>query len=545
MRHNLLALALAALALSAAAQQQKLVETLEVRVVNVEVIVLDKGGKPVAGLTKDDFEILEDRKPQPITNFYEVRGAEMRTNESGPAAPEPAEAPARHFLLFVDVHSLHPIARKQILGTLEKFVDDQLRPIDLASVVAWNRGLKIVAPLTTDKQAIRAAIAEVATQGSATSIRSDFARVQRECASLIQMVRTGRMPAHNGYEHCIGMAREEAARTTMLSRQLLGGVNVALATLGEVEAKKVLVLAGANLPQKPGLDLYLWANELFAPYLVGFDKPIARPHEEERAQRELIERVGRSANAYGVTLYALAAPAAVDAMSHAVPIDVAGGDSLQRQNTEAAFETLATLTGGLSGHISKMDATLSAIARDLGSYYSIGYRPSSEPKPDRALAVRPKNRAYRIRARQSYVSKSSDEQMNDRVIANIFAPSRASEWAVRVETGKPQRTGDDKFTVPIDIIIPSTLTLLPQANTLAGGYIVYVAVGTAEGGLSSMFRQPQGITIAPNEEATLRHEPLHFTATLTVRPGENLLSVGVLDQVASTAGFTRAKIVAK
>ncbi|HEX6179377.1 MAG TPA: hypothetical protein VF057_13525, partial [Thermoanaerobaculia bacterium] len=135
MRRALSPLVIALAALAASAQQPKLVETLEVRVVNVEVIVLDKDGKPVTGLTKDDFEILEDRKPQPITNFYEVRGAEMRTNDSGPSAPEPAEAPARNFLLFIDVHSLHPVARKQILETLGKFVDDQLRSIDLASVV--------------------------------------------------------------------------------------------------------------------------------------------------------------------------------------------------------------------------------------------------------------------------------------------------------------------------------------------------------------------------------------------------------------------------
>src|SRR5205809_6935145 len=53
--------------------QEKLVETIEVRVTNVDVVVTDRAGNPVHGLTRDDFELLENGKPQTITNFYEVK----------------------------------------------------------------------------------------------------------------------------------------------------------------------------------------------------------------------------------------------------------------------------------------------------------------------------------------------------------------------------------------------------------------------------------------------------------------------------------------
>src|SRR5438874_9131425 len=55
------------------ASQEKLVETIEVRVVNIDVVVTDRAGNPVHGLTKSDFEVFENRKPQTITNLYEVR----------------------------------------------------------------------------------------------------------------------------------------------------------------------------------------------------------------------------------------------------------------------------------------------------------------------------------------------------------------------------------------------------------------------------------------------------------------------------------------
>jgi hypothetical protein len=44
-------------------------ETVSVNVVNVDVFVTDKAGNRVRGLTKDDFELYEDRKPVQISNF--------------------------------------------------------------------------------------------------------------------------------------------------------------------------------------------------------------------------------------------------------------------------------------------------------------------------------------------------------------------------------------------------------------------------------------------------------------------------------------------
>src|SRR5712671_1576615 len=57
-----------------------LVEKIEVSVVNVDVTVTDRHGLPVPGLTRDDFEILEDGKPQPISNFYAVDNAQAKSD---------------------------------------------------------------------------------------------------------------------------------------------------------------------------------------------------------------------------------------------------------------------------------------------------------------------------------------------------------------------------------------------------------------------------------------------------------------------------------
>ena len=52
--------------------QEKVTETVEVRVVNVDVVVRDRAGNPVHGLSKDDFELYQNGKKQVITNLYEA-----------------------------------------------------------------------------------------------------------------------------------------------------------------------------------------------------------------------------------------------------------------------------------------------------------------------------------------------------------------------------------------------------------------------------------------------------------------------------------------
>src|SRR6185436_19521069 len=177
-------------------------------------------------------------------------------------------------------------------------------------------------------------------------------------------------------------------------------------------------------------------------------------------------------------------------------------------------------------------------------YYSLGYRPAGQDRGDRELVVRTKSRAYKVRSRQSFALKSDDDQFTDRVISNIFAPLPSSEILVTLRTGAMKKEGAN-FVVPIEISIPARITLLPDGSMLGGGFTVYVAVGNVQGALSTTFRRPNPVRILAAEEKEFRAAPLVFTATLTVRPGENLLSVGVVDQVSKTAGFARTKIVAK
>ncbi|HUP44910.1 MAG TPA: VWA domain-containing protein [Thermoanaerobaculia bacterium] len=537
------ALVIAALALPTAAQE-RLTETIEVRVVNIDAVVTGRDGNRVTGLTAADFEVVDDGQTQQITNFLEIRGGEpVGAGDPGTAAPAPA---SRRFVFFVDGYSIHPSNRDLYVRALRDFVEKQLQPGDLASIVSWNTELFILAPLTSDRGVLRAAIDKVARAGSGAGARTDLSRVQRACTQSVDRAMNGSILFIHAYEECINIAKGETMVTALSSRRLLNAMELAMTTIAGAEGKKYFVLAGARLPRSPGIEIYQWVNQLFIPHLRGFDAPIRRPDQDDE-QLEFLERVARVANAHGVTLYTIAATISSDLLGthYESAVDDLGADQANQANTFDAFEKLSSLTGGFSVHRpSDFGQALESIARESESYYSLGYRPRQPGSGDRPITIRMKSRDYTVRARRSHALKTADDLMTDKVVANIFRPVAAGAWRPVVATAAVARDGKT-FKVPFEVTIPPRLTLLPAGNELAGGYTVYVAVGTQQGAISTVFRQPQPLRIAAAEEKAFRKQPLLFGATLTVRPGESILSIGVVDHVSGEQAFTRTTIAAR
>src|SRR6185312_3532560 len=137
---------------SAFAQEPEPSETINVKVklVNVFTTVTDSHGAPVGGLNKENFQILEDGKPQTIAVF----GRESAIPLS--------------ILLAVDT-SLS--TRKDLpleLASAKKFAHDMVRPVDGLSVYEFSETVNEVTPFTSDLKAIDHAIAHLQV-GAATA----------------------------------------------------------------------------------------------------------------------------------------------------------------------------------------------------------------------------------------------------------------------------------------------------------------------------------------------------------------------------------------
>jgi len=171
-----------ALALGCAASSlaQQSVPGTRVEAVQLDVIVNDASGKPVTGLTKSDFVVLEDKKEQKLTTFVFVEGriprpAVTTASGSAPAATGPAPfaaapsaatiaeggTPGRHLVMVIDDLHIAPGHVEFVKGALRRLVDDFLGPDDSVALVTTSAAAGSQ-PLSTDAAAIKRGIDQLA-----------------------------------------------------------------------------------------------------------------------------------------------------------------------------------------------------------------------------------------------------------------------------------------------------------------------------------------------------------------------------------------------
>lgn len=149
---------------SAAAPDSPLLR-LDVRRVPVDVVVLDKQGKPVKGLTMDDFMVKEDGKDQHISSFNVSDGSvpsfvppkllPLPANTFVNLPTEPEQGPL--YILYYDMVNTPELDQMTFRKGLLKFVDNAQPGTRMALFVNAS-GLHLLQGFTSDHALLRAAI---------------------------------------------------------------------------------------------------------------------------------------------------------------------------------------------------------------------------------------------------------------------------------------------------------------------------------------------------------------------------------------------------
>lgn len=129
-----------------------------VDVVEVDVTVLDKAGRPVTDLTAADFEVRERGELQRIDTIYLVSEAAPAPLAPGLPAPPPTPGsrvatrtlPQRVFVFVIDMAHLSAAGFDRSRNAIRSFLADGLRPVDLAGVVV--NGEMLGNRIQSDKQ---------------------------------------------------------------------------------------------------------------------------------------------------------------------------------------------------------------------------------------------------------------------------------------------------------------------------------------------------------------------------------------------------------
>ncbi len=140
------------------AQKTQHADVTEVVVIEVPVQVT-KDGKPVRGLTPDQFEVLDGRKRRDLVGFdtYDLSGSKIEPNLAGLRIPAAAQ---RRFLLFFDLAFSDPDSIVQAQKAAKEFVSTGLGPADLVGVATHQTSgaLNLILGFTSDRRQAELAI---------------------------------------------------------------------------------------------------------------------------------------------------------------------------------------------------------------------------------------------------------------------------------------------------------------------------------------------------------------------------------------------------
>ena len=512
-------------------------ESVEVSIVNVDAVVVDKDGKRVQGLLRDDFEIFENGVRQPITNFAEYSSAPPQqqsgvvTAQVPAAAPQPPPPQQRSIIVFVERFQLPLFRSEPMFAAMKKLLHDSVRPGDRVMVVSWNRGVVgIRQTFTDDLSKVDKALDAIAKLTN-TRNHDPMDDLRQELSTIPDAFGGGRTPIE---DTGLSFSREQSARMKAQiamddEKRKVETLKALMRSMAGVDGKKVLLLATHRLSEYAGAEAFYLAdpNQLPAEVQSEFDaKPL---------MRTLVE----TANANGVTIYPIYAeglgsttmPAADQGNAPSAGTGVF--DYRILSNETPVLEFVAKETGGVSAWGTEVTKLLPQIGDDFDSYYSLAYRATPAKATTRKIEVRVKNPSLSVRSRRQFVPKTEITRMEDRVIGALFGIAPRSAFRFAAKSGEPARTKNKTYLFPLTVQVPiAALTpLRGQGDVYNGAFSVYLAWGSTIGGVSDTHHdtQPFSIPAADLDKAKTGH----FTYTISVESLTPSLRValGIYDEV--------------
>ena len=141
----------------------------------VNVTVRDKSGNFVRNLKPEDFTVLEDQKPQKVTSFDVENIDAIASQDMAQAKPLPSTpsqtspvgaTPAavniadqfkdrRLIVLFFDLSAMQPDEIDRAVTSAEHYVDMQMAPADIVSIVSLGSSLLVNQDFTSDHELLK------------------------------------------------------------------------------------------------------------------------------------------------------------------------------------------------------------------------------------------------------------------------------------------------------------------------------------------------------------------------------------------------------
>ncbi len=456
-------------------------ETIDVRVVNVEVVVTDRQGNRVQGLKPPDFELLVDGKPTPIDYFTEIEDGLALGARNGDMAAVPSVDPnapvGTNFLIFIDDLFSIERDRNRVLDRLANDIGE-LGPADRIAAVAYDgQTVETLTAWTKSagqfKDAMDRARSRPAHGLQQLSARNQVVQDQqlmaeheagRDQSGLLesgQQVSSGL----SGDNSRLGLSYREKT-----SNQLESSVLAAMATMRQFanrSGRKVMLVLAGGWPR----SVEIFARERLPGSTLPVDRRVMSEHE-------LYGPLVSTANLIGFSLYPVDLPGLTrdffgDASrgfgANAQPDGTgAAPGTLEKEDTiHSALHLLASSTGGVPLMNARRDLALASVVADTRSYYWLGFEPQRrENNRFHEIEVRLVGRAdLNARTREGYVDMSRDHELDMTAKAALLFGDPPEALPLQVHFSEPVRAGRRRMSVHVEVAIPlDEIQLLPVAG---------------------------------------------------------------------------------
>jgi VWFA-related protein len=557
---GLIALAGAGMAQETIVESNKFFDVVKVNVVNVETFVTGRDGKPVLGLTPDDFEITVDGEPVAIRNFFTVEGARVRQLEvaeragAEPKDVAPADLPdyqRLNLIVYVDNSAIQPRSRNRVLGQLKKLLASELSHDDRVMVATQGSRLDIRLSFSDPPErlgpVLDAMAHEVGKGGLFVNDRNFILRTMERTNTTTPQRGSGQDTRVEEAKALLQDIEGWCQYKYEVTRASIRTLRQLVDSLAGLPGRKAVLYVGEGVSMRIGEPLFeawvakfsrMWSTVPDVPMgLRGFSPQTAAGRYNVRPFfRELADR----ANSNRVTLYAIdASQGVLGSYVTASNPGYEGGSQLsvmQAFGDQEALQFLAGTTGGRQiTNLENVALALDQLRSDFDSYYSLGFTPSGEPDGKyHRIKVAVKRGGVTVRHREGFRSKSPDELMSNRTLSAVFLGVTANPLDIALETGVAHRdAANGEYLLPVNVVIPlGRLLLLPAEDVHEGRLTVFIAVRGADGRSSDVQRRELPLRV-PNEVVLESGDrKLNYSIDLMMREGEQTVAVGVRDELA-------------
>jgi VWFA-related protein len=501
--------------------------------VTVNVVVRDRNGNVVRGLTRADFTVTEDGRPQTVStfDFEEIATASPETVPveiptilgsvgRAPAAPAAAPAPEpksvidmqgrRVIAMFFDLSSMQPEEVLRSATSAREYIDKRLTPYDMIAIVTLSTTLQVVQDFTSDRDLLLQTIDRLSGVEGMGFEETAAADATDDTATAF--------------------SADDAEFALFNTDRRLQAIQALVEAMAPIEQKKSLIYFSSGMTQS------------------GLDNRVAIRTVTDRAVRSNVSIYAadsRGLQALGPAGDASQASTRGQAAFSGRAVS-ARFDSMSA--SQDALTALAEDTGGRAFFDQNdFKAVFDRVVADTSAYYLLGFS-STNPSKDgrfRRIRVSVKRPDLKLEYRAGYYAArdfahSGREDREQQLQEQLFSDLSVTDLPVYASSAYFRMRGD-RYFVPIWIVVPASKVQFKKASDKDKATLDLLAV-VRDPGQRPVARIRDTINLSVSATEQVQRKNVQYQTDLELPPGVFQLKVVVRENQTGTIGSFEALI---